>query len=462
MSEIYNTAGDHGSAGLPETAVPKSGAESRSSFRIESRMVLHSDTESDDRKKTRRKRKRQTSSSPVTSHTNKEEQRKRERKKQDFEKEARRRAERVFTKIRKLDRERRRKNEAIKKKKKINMDKGKESRRSRKTISRKIIDNLFSWNEEKEEKESYPGENEDLKRIRESIRSDLLGIYTEDEKESEELRRMREELKLLFRTNNPKDKEEDKIMECKEEVGDKQNEDQETNKREDQGQDEEERKDSYEPQKGGESEQDKETDTEREDQGQDEEEERKNSHESQEGGESEKDEETNEVKKEKRIQDTKQEEDNETVKEEDPTEDRATQDTSKLILDDFIQERNDDRETDPCHDKITAAPTDPKETEKMEDIHCPITMEQKKFKEGITLPKLFDPTGRCEINCFVFSECIINYAMKVAFINAIFFLLSVALFALLCMCFKNVMKLAENNTEEIPKKQRRKMSILKV
>ena len=206
-----------------------------------------------------------------------------------------------------------------------------------------------------------------------------------------------------------------------------------------------------------------ETYTEREDQGQDEEEEeRKDSYDSQEGGESEQDEETNEGKKEQRIKDTKQEEDNKTVKEEDPTEYRPTQDISKLISDDLIQERNDDRETDPCHDKITAASTDPKETEKMEDIHCPITMEQKKFKEGITLPKLFDPSERCEINCFVFSECIINYAMKVAFINAIFFLLSIALFALLCMCFKNVMNFAKNNTEEIPKKQRRKTSILKV
>ena len=80
-----------------------------------------------------------------------------------------------------------------------------------KTILRRRIDNILAWkSEEKEEKSSYPGENEDLKRIRESIRSDLLGIYTEDEKESEELQRMREELKSLFRTNNPQHKEEKK------------------------------------------------------------------------------------------------------------------------------------------------------------------------------------------------------------------------------------------------------------
>ena len=75
-------------------------------------------------------------------------------------------------------------------------------------ISRRSIDNLFQWKiEETPEEETYPGENEDLKKIRDSKISDLLGIYkdeeTGDKKERKELKRMREELKSIFRVNNP-------------------------------------------------------------------------------------------------------------------------------------------------------------------------------------------------------------------------------------------------------------------
>ena len=70
------------------------------------------------------------------------------------------------------------------------------------------IDNLFEWKREvRPEEETYPGENEDLKKIKDSIKSDPQGIYKEREKEEEEERKklesMREELKMIFKLNNP-------------------------------------------------------------------------------------------------------------------------------------------------------------------------------------------------------------------------------------------------------------------
>ena len=48
---------------------------------------------------------------------------------------------------------------------------------------RRKIDNLFEWKREvRPEEETYPGENEDLKKI-DSIKSDLQGIFKEREKE---------------------------------------------------------------------------------------------------------------------------------------------------------------------------------------------------------------------------------------------------------------------------------------
>ena len=179
-----------------------------------------------------------------------------------------------------------------------------------------------------------------------------------------------------------------------------------------------------------------------------------------------------EGQKEKNGKETREEE-NDLKKEEDLTEERAKYNISESIPSDHIQERNDDRETDPVphYDPKTVAPTEPAKTENMRetaqseeldplgDMHCPITTEQKNFKEGITLPKLFDPSGKCEDNCFLFLECIINYAMKLAFINGIFFLLSVILFSLLCNCINNIMKSFEDKEEENLKKARRKKSI---
>ena len=134
----------------------------------------------------------------------------RERKKRKFREEEKRREERKFTKRRKLDRERRRENKRRKKERRLErrkeLDEGK--KRSKKPISKNRLENLVNWkSEETEEEATYSGENEDLRNIRESIMLDLLGIYKEEKDENVELTKIREELKALFRSNNPQDKE---------------------------------------------------------------------------------------------------------------------------------------------------------------------------------------------------------------------------------------------------------------
>ena len=57
----------------------------------------------------------------------------------------------------------------------------KEKKRINNPISKSIVENLIDWKcEETEEEETYPGGNDDLKKVRESIMSDFLGIYKED------------------------------------------------------------------------------------------------------------------------------------------------------------------------------------------------------------------------------------------------------------------------------------------
>ena len=97
----------------------------------------------------------------------------------------------------------------------------------------------------------------------------------------------------------------------------------------------------------------------------------------------------------------------------------------------------------------------------MADRHCPLTKEQEEFKASITLPRLFDPQEKCEENCYLFSECIINYAMKLAFLNAIFLILAIVLFALVLNCFKNIMEAIETKEEKNLKNQRNTKSILR-
>ena len=89
-------------------------------------------------------------------------------------------------------------------------------------------------------------------------------------------------------------------------------------------------------------------------------------------------------------------------------EEGASCNISEYISDDLIGKRDDDREIDPCSNPEAAATIDPKnskmntenmsQTEKsvelepveVKEMHCPITEEQKRFKEGVMLPRLFD------------------------------------------------------------------------
>ena len=122
----------------------------------------------------------QTSPLQIKKNNGKEKERKRK-----LDKETRRRAEITLLKNQTLSRERGRRDEEKKKKKKRERererereDKGKKRRRIQKEdrqkeenqgkiISRRRIDNLLKWKrEETPEKETYPGGNEDIKRIR--------------------------------------------------------------------------------------------------------------------------------------------------------------------------------------------------------------------------------------------------------------------------------------------------------
>ena len=207
----------------------------------------------------------------------------------------------------------------------------------------------------------------------------------------------------------------------------------------------------------------KETNT--DDQGQQEEEETEQN-DKQRGGEESKEEtetikEKNEEKRNEMTQDEQNiVETNQTEEEEIQLEEGANCFIATLIADNLI-ENNDNTDTDPHHNMNTADTIEPEKTETMADRHCPLTKEQEDFKAGVTLPKLFDPQEKCEANCYLFSECIINYAMKPAFLNAIFFILAIVLFALLLNCFKNIMEAIGTKEEKNLKNQRKTKSILR-
>ena len=156
------------------------------------------------------KKRRGSPFSSDNSYVKIKEEMRRERRKRKFREEEKRREERKFTKRRKLERERRRENKRRKKERRSERRKELEEgkKRSKKPISRNRLENLVNWeNEEKEEEATFSGENKDLRNIRESIMLDLLGIYKEEKDENVELTKIREELKALFRRNNPQDKE---------------------------------------------------------------------------------------------------------------------------------------------------------------------------------------------------------------------------------------------------------------
>ena len=156
------------------------------------------------------KKRRGSPSSSDNSYVKIKEEMRKERKKRKYREEEKRREERKFTKRRKLERERRRENKRRKKERRSERRKELDEvkKRPKKPISKNKLENLVNWkSEEKEEEATYSGENEDLRNIRESIMLDLLGIYKEEKDENVELTKIREELKELFRTNNPQDKE---------------------------------------------------------------------------------------------------------------------------------------------------------------------------------------------------------------------------------------------------------------
>ena len=144
---------------------------------------------------------------------------------------------------------------------------------------------------------------------------------------------------------------------------------------------------------------------------------------------------------------------------------RKTTQTCRDKLDstdkEILSEYNDVTNTDPHHVINTTDKIETVETKTMTDKHCPLTREQEEFKASISLPSLFDPESKCEDNCYLFSECLINYCMKLAFLNAIFLILAIVLFALIMNCFKNILEVNETKEQTNIKNQRNKKSILR-